>query len=329
LLLGAGDVTRSPFANSFLRIFVREELSLRLGVGLARAPDSLARRTAASEVVVLAPRLHPGTSWIDAAATSGKRGSIVYQWRRTAEAARSQDSLVGPATAMDGVWLATVDNLTLRRSSLRDSANGSVSARARQSPSGRPDAMVTSVDDEARELIEQMAVGHLPALERLYDGHAHLVFPLALRILRNQADAEEVTQEVFLQVWREASRYDPARGTPQAWIVMLARARAIDKLRAVRRLGDHRREAANVGRTEVPSARGTADQVADRQLVLGVLANLSSAERQMLELAYYEGLTQTEIAARTGVPLGTVKTRIRMGLEQLRTALNDKRATAL
>lgn len=189
--------------------------------------------------------------------------------------------------------------------------------------------MVTSVDDEARELIEQMAVGHLPALERLYDRHAHLVFALALRILRNQADAEEVAQEVFLQVWREASRYDSARRTPQAWIVMLARARAIDKLRAVRRLGDHWREAANVGRTEVPSASGTDDQMADRQLVLGVLANLSSAQRQMLELAYYEGLTQTEIAARTGLPLGTVKTRIRMGLEQLRTALNHKRATAL
>jgi RNA polymerase sigma-70 factor (ECF subfamily) len=189
--------------------------------------------------------------------------------------------------------------------------------------------MVTSVDDEARDLIEQMAGGHRPALEQLYDRHASLAFTLALRILRNQADAEEVTQEVFLQVWREASRYDPTRGTPQAWIVMLTRTRAIDKLRAARRLGDHRREAANVECTEVRSARGTDDQMADRQLVLGVLANLSSAQRQILELVYYEGLTQTEIADRMGLPLGTVKTRIRMGLEQLRTALNNKRETVL
>ena len=221
------------------------------------------------------------------------------------------------------------NHLTLGRSSFRNSANGSTPARAWQSSRARPSAIVTSVDVEARELIEQMAGGQRPALEQLYDRHARLVFALALRILRNQADAEEVTQEVFLQVWRDASRYDSARGTPQAWIVMLARTRAIDKLRAARRLGDHRREAANVERMEAPSARGTDDQMADRQLVLGVLANLSSAQRQLLELAYYEGLTQTEIADRTGLPLGTVKTRIRMGLEQLRTALTDKRATAL
>jgi RNA polymerase sigma-70 factor (ECF subfamily) len=189
--------------------------------------------------------------------------------------------------------------------------------------------MVISVDDEARDLIEQMAGGHRPALEQLYDRHASLVFTLALRILRNQADAEEVTQEVFLQVWREASRYDPTRGTPQAWIVMLTRTRAIDKLRAARRLGDHRREAANVEGMEVRPARGTDDQMADRQLVLGALARLSSAQRQILELVYYEGLTQTEIADRMGLPLGTVKTRIRTGVEHLRTALNLKRETAL
>jgi RNA polymerase sigma-70 factor (ECF subfamily) len=188
--------------------------------------------------------------------------------------------------------------------------------------------MVASVEDEARELFEQMAYGHRPALERLYDRHAHLVFALALRVLRNQADAEEVVQEVFLQVWREAARYDPARGTPQAWLVMLARTRAIDKLRAARRLGQHRRETAFMEETVVESPRSTDDQVADRQLVLGVLSGLSPAHRQVLELAYYEGLTQTEIAARTGLPLGTVKTRIRMGLEHLRAALHEKRAAA-
>ena len=243
--------------------------------------------------------------------------------RARSEVPRPVPQYHGPNAASD-----RVDNLTLGRSSLRDSTDGSARVRTRQSPGTKPDAMVTSVDDEARELIGEMAGGHRPALERFYDRHAQVVFALALRILRNQADAEEVAQEVFLQVWREASRYDPARGTPQAWIVMMARTRALDKLRAARRLGDHRREAETVERTVVRSVRATDDQMADRQLVLGMLANLSSAQRQMLELAYYEGLTQTEIADRTGVPLGTVKTRIRMGLEQLRTALNRKRAAA-
>jgi RNA polymerase sigma-70 factor (ECF subfamily) len=188
--------------------------------------------------------------------------------------------------------------------------------------------MLASVEDEARELFEQIARGHRPALERVYDRHAHLVYAVAIRILRNQADAEEVVQEVFLQVWREASRYDPARGTPQAWLVMVARTRAIDKLRAGRRHGDQRRETAILAQHESPAPRRADDETADRQLVLGVLARLSPAHRQVLELAYYEGLTQTEIAERTGIPLGTVKTRIRMSLEQLRTALNDNRATA-
>jgi RNA polymerase sigma-70 factor, ECF subfamily len=186
--------------------------------------------------------------------------------------------------------------------------------------------MVVPVEDETRVLFEHMARGHRPALEQLYDRHAHLVFSLALRVLRNQADAEEVVQEVFLQVWREAERYDPARGTPQAWLMMLTRTRAIDKLRAARRLGECRREAAIMEQTVLPPPPGADDQVAERQLVLGVLAGLSSSHRQLLELAYYEGLTQTEIAGRTGLPLGTVKTRIRMGLEHLRTALNDKGA---
>jgi RNA polymerase sigma-70 factor, ECF subfamily len=188
--------------------------------------------------------------------------------------------------------------------------------------------MVTPVQDEPRELFQQMARGHRPALERLYDWHVHLVYNLALRILRNPADAEEVVQEVFLQVWRDAVRYDPDRGTPQAWLVMLTRTRAIDKLRAARRLGEHRREATIMEHTVLPPPVGADDQVAERQLVLGVLAELSSAHRQVLELAYYEGLTQTEIAARTGLPLGTVKTRIRMALEHLRTVLADKRAAA-
>jgi RNA polymerase sigma-70 factor (ECF subfamily) len=185
---------------------------------------------------------------------------------------------------------------------------------------------VGEVDTEAREPVEQMARGHRPVLEQLYDRHAQLVYNLALRVLRNPADAEEVVQEVFLQAWREIARYDPARGTVQAWLVTLTRARAIDKLRASRRLGERSRAAAMMEQTTLPPPPAADEQVVERQLVHGVLAGLSPAHRQVLDLAYYEGLTQTEIADRTGVPLGTGKTRIRRSLEHLRAALCGKRA---
>jgi RNA polymerase sigma-70 factor (ECF subfamily) len=163
-----------------------------------------------------------------------------------------------------------------------------------------------------------MAGGDRGALERFYDRHAALVYGLVLRIVRNRADADEVVQEVFLQAWRSAGRYDPTRGTPEAWLATLARTRAIDALRAARRAGrgepGHPEEVAD-------SEPAGAARFAERHGVAGALGELSAAQRELLELAYYEGLTQTEIAARTGLPLGTVKTRMRTGLERLRQAL--------
>jgi RNA polymerase sigma-70 factor (ECF subfamily) len=166
------------------------------------------------------------------------------------------------------------------------------------------------------ELVARMASGERAAVEQLYDRYAALVYTLARRILGRPADAEEVTQEVFLQAWRDAGRFDSARGTPRTWLVTLARARAIDALRAANR-GVRRAEVALAWDAPDPQPNG-AEGIGDRQIVIGAISRLSAQQREVLELAYYQGMTQTEIAARTGLPLGTVKTRVRSALERLR-----------
>jgi len=139
-----------------------------------------------------------------------------------------------------------------------------------------------------------------------------------------------VLQEVFWQVWREAPAYDPGRGSPEAWLVMRARTRAIDKVRSIRR-----KEQTFVA----PVAEGTARadperredpglQAEDRELVEGALARLPEAQRRVIELSFFEGLTQVEIAARLREPLGTVKTRARLALERLRTIFGGKGSPA-
>lgn len=175
---------------------------------------------------------------------------------------------------------------------------------------------LASVGKGARELIQRVAEGDRLALEGLYDRYAQRVFTLALRILRNQADAEEVVQEVFWQVWRGAGRYNPARGTPDAWLFTLARTRALDALRSSRRGEGLALEEASEASDDLAAAGAQATEI--RQIVTNALNGLSKVQRTAIELAYYGGLTQTEIAERTGAPLGTVKTWIRKGLEQLR-----------
>jgi RNA polymerase sigma-70 factor, ECF subfamily len=181
---------------------------------------------------------------------------------------------------------------------------------------------MTSTTPQTSALVRDMAQGRPSALEQFYDRYIQLVYNLVLRIVRNRADADEVVQGVFLQVWREASRYDPSRGSAEAWVVTLARTRAIDALRAARRAGVHA-ETRRAREIADPEAGGAA-QLPERQGVTGALDEIAPAQRELLELAYYEGLTQTEIAARTGLPLGTVKTRIRTGLERLREVLRGK-----
>ena len=162
-------------------------------------------------------------------------------------------------------------------------------------------------------LLVRLSQGDASALAEFYDRHAGLVMALAFRILREKADAEDVVQEVFLQAWRQAARFDPARGTPEAWLCTIARSRALDRLR--RRVS--RREDPH----EAAPSPSSAPKAEERLSVREALAELPDGQRVALELAYYEGLTQTEIALRLGEPLGTVKTRMRAGLMRLRTVL--------
>jgi len=162
-------------------------------------------------------------------------------------------------------------------------------------------------------VLRRLAAGDHAALGEVYDRYAGLVNGLALRILRNTAEAEEVVQEVFVQIWRQAVRFDPARGSVEAWICTMARTRALDRLR---RRTSRREEPgeSTPGASEMP-------RTVEALAVKKALESLSPDQRMALELAYYEGLTQSEIAERLGEPLGTVKTRIRTAMIRLRDVL--------
>jgi RNA polymerase sigma-70 factor (ECF subfamily) len=146
-------------------------------------------------------------------------------------------------------------------------------------------------------------------------------------MLRAPSDAEDLLQEVFMQIWRQAASYSPERGSPEAWIINIARSRAIDKLRSMRR-----RERSFV-LTDDPSLSESKENVesnaveSEAKLTMNsALANLPEAQRRVLELAYFGGLSQTEIADRLKEPLGTVKTRMRAGIQRLRNILGTQAA---
>lgn len=183
---------------------------------------------------------------------------------------------------------------------------------------------------ETSALITRIAAGDRDAFSRFYDLLAPTAFGLIRRVLRDPEAAAEVLQEVFWQVWREAPRYDPERGSPEAWLVTRARTRAIDRLRSIRRRD--RTFVAPVDDSVAQSGEGPAENPAvaaeDRGLVRTALAQLPEPQRRVIELAFFDGLTQSEIAARLGEPLGTVKTRARLGLERLRGALRGERVSA-
>jgi RNA polymerase sigma-70 factor (ECF subfamily) len=179
-------------------------------------------------------------------------------------------------------------------------------------------------------LIAAIAAGDRDAFSRFYDLTAPMAFGLIRRVLRDPEAAAEVLQEVFWQVWQDAPRYDPTRGTPEAWLVMRAKTRAIDRLRSIRRR-DRTFVAPvdeSVARSSEEPAENPAVVAEDRSLIQTALAQLPEPQRRVIEMAFFEGLTQSEIAIRLREPLGTVKTRARLGLERLRGALRGERVSA-
>jgi RNA polymerase sigma-70 factor, ECF subfamily len=190
-------------------------------------------------------------------------------------------------------------------------------------------AVLSTVADAAaadadRFALQRMVRGDHDALAEVYDRHARLLFSLALRIVGRQPDAEDVLQEVFTQVWRQAGRYDTSRGTVAGWLVMLTRSRALDRLRRERGAAAADVDWASIDIVDPDAAVDLRLVTAERAGRLrAALEALPEAQRTPLELGYYEGLSQSAIAARLGVPLGTIKTRMRQALLRLRDALAE------
>jgi RNA polymerase sigma-70 factor, ECF subfamily len=173
------------------------------------------------------------------------------------------------------------------------------------------------------ELLRAIRGGDEGALEQLYDRYRLILFGLLLRILHSRAEAEDCLQEIFLQVWRRASDFDEARGRPFTWLVTMTRSRAIDRLRSLGSRDRVARESAQEVIEETSDAAQDAMRAEQSATVRRALGALPAEQRRVLELAYFDGLTQTEIAARLDQPLGTVKTRTRSGMLKLRELLGD------
>jgi RNA polymerase sigma-70 factor (ECF subfamily) len=201
-----------------------------------------------------------------------------------------------------------------------------VTKEPRKSPATLGDVLYAKSKSQVPEqdwatLVQSVAAGDQLALHALYERAHRLVFTLTMRITANREIAEELTIDVFHDVWRRASRYDAANGTVLGWIMNQARSRAIDRLRFESR---KKRSQGDDGQTQAEPAANPCDVLELRQqgeALHAALATLTPDERQAIETTFFAGLTHAEAAARLNQPLGTIKTRIRSGLHKLRHAL--------
>ena len=168
------------------------------------------------------------------------------------------------------------------------------------------------------ELIRRVVEGNESALASLYDRYSRIVYAVAYRVLQDSGAAEEVLQDIFYQLWRTAANYDAERGALSAWLLVSARNRAIDRLRRRKPATEAELEGLALP-CDLESEVAQAELMSKVRSALGVL---TAPQRQALEMAYFEGMTHSEIAERMGEPLGTVKTRLRAALETLRQVLN-------
>ena len=179
------------------------------------------------------------------------------------------------------------------------------------------------VDAEANAITSDLALvtairsGDQGAMAALYDRYSSIVYSVALRVLQDTGAAEDVLQDIFMQLWRNPGSFDASRGNMAAWLAVIARNRAIDVLRRRRPHDDIEEIVVSVE----PDMASDAERARAMQKIRGALDSMPRPQRSALELAYFEGLTHTEIADKTGEPLGTIKTRIRTGLLSLRKVL--------
>lgn len=180
----------------------------------------------------------------------------------------------------------------------------------------------TDADRTDRETMERLATGDLGALDRLYEHYGAMSYSIAYRITGDRGVAEDVVQEAFLGAWRNAARYTDARGTVRTWLLSIVHHRAIDAVRRRRPTSElPPTDAGLPASLTMPDTWAEVAEGLDRGAIQAALSRISEVQREAIELAYFGGLTQTEIAERTGVPLGTVKGRMRLGLSGLRAAM--------
>jgi RNA polymerase sigma-70 factor (ECF subfamily) len=195
-------------------------------------------------------------------------------------------------------------------------AGDNVSSSSPSSPSGREEFL--------RSLVQNVARGDETSMAALYDASRDVVYAVALRILADPADAEEVTFDTYIQVWRSASTFSGERGSAMAWLVTMARSRALDRARSIER---RKKEQSVADVPEIASKDRTPEELSlqsqAQKRVAAAMGRLSPDQRRAIELAFYSGLTHSELAETLGEPLGTVKTRIRLGMLKLREALSE------
>jgi len=186
-----------------------------------------------------------------------------------------------------------------------------------------PLRVATVADDADRAALERIARDELGALDELYERYKTMAYSIAYRITNDATLAEDVVQEAFLGVWRNATRYIEGRGSVKTWLLSIVHHRAIDAVRRRRATVDlPEHDDAPPASLRLPDVWGEVASNLDADEVRAALASLSDVQREALELAYFGGLTQTEIAERTGTPLGTIKSRMRLGLLAMREMLS-------
>ena len=184
-----------------------------------------------------------------------------------------------------------------------------------------PDPVTRTSSPADSELVARAAAGDERAVGLLYDRYGTVLYAVAFRVLGERADAEEVVLEAFTQAWRDAPRFEPGRGSVAGWLTTIARSRALDLVRARTRRSRITAAAAAGAPAAPPGPDSALDHEERRREVRRALDALSPTQRQAIELAYFEGLSQSEIAERLQEPLGTIKTRVRLGMQKLRECL--------